>query len=111
MKKLNKTIFIISCFLTGCQMLTAWRSIPPPGGCDQCHTAAISNNWKISYQAPNLSDERNKQAFQTPEYNTRQMPDNSPSSLQVRKVQDLKCFECHSAPNPVHKSRSGKYHH
>lgn len=103
--------FVLSFCVGGCQMLTAWRSIPPPGGCDQCHTVAISNNWRVAYQAPNLSDERNTLAFQTPGYNMPPPADSTMSSLEVRKVQDLKCFECHRAPSEVHKDRAGRYHH
>ena len=101
----------IAVYCTGCSMLMAWRSIPPPGGCDQCHTVAISNDWKISYQPPILSDERNRKAFQTPEYNMPQSGLPSASSLELRKVQDLKCFECHKSPNSEHRKRSGRFHH
>ena len=94
----------------GCTMITSWKSIPPPGGCDQCHTVAISNDWKISYQPPILSDETGKLAFQTPAY-TMPQGDRQESSLEVRKVQDLKCFECHRSPSPVHKGRTGRFHH
>jgi hypothetical protein len=104
-------VALLAITLSGCQMLTAWRSIPPPGGCDQCHTAAISNDWKISYHAPNLSDERNREAFQTPEYNMQATGQTLPSSLEVRKIQDLKCFECHRSPNSEHRKRSGRFHH
>ena len=38
--------------VAGCAMFTAWKTIPPPGGCDQCHTVPISNNWQVTYQAP-----------------------------------------------------------
>lgn len=102
---------LLALYASGCSMLTAWRSIPPPGGCDQCHTAAITNDWRVSYQAPVLSDERNREAFQTPEYNMPQTGIPSTSSLELRKVQDLRCFECHNAPNAEHRKRSGKFHH
>jgi len=107
------TLSILSMMISlqGCSMFTAWRSIPPPGGCDQCHTAQINNNWKIAYKAPNLSDERNREAFQTPEYNLPSTGQGSPSSLEVRKIQELKCFECHKSPNSEHIKRSGRFHH
>jgi hypothetical protein len=64
----------------------------------------------LAYKAPILSDERNRTYFQTPEYN---MPraDQPESSLEVRKLEDQKCFECHKAPNAAHKGRMGHFHH
>lgn len=103
-------IFLCVLYVNGCAMFTAWKNIPPPGGCDECHTAAISNDWKISYQSPALSDERGRQAFQTPEYNQRPgaRPD---SSLELRKTEDSKCFDCHKSPDSMHKGRTGRFHH
>lgn len=97
-------------YVSGCAMFTAWKNIPPPGGCDECHTAAISNDWKVSYQAPILTDERGREAFQTAEYNQRRTgkPD---SSLQLRKTEDTKCFDCHKSPDSMHKDRAGRFHH
>jgi hypothetical protein len=91
-------------------MFGAWRSIPPPGGCDQCHSGAITNDWRVTYKAPILNDERGREAFQTSEYS---MPktDKPESTLEVRKVQELKCFECHKTPNKAHTTRSGRFHH
>jgi len=104
--------FVLALFLfvSGCAMFTAWQSIPPPGGCDQCHTLAISTNWQVAYKVAILSDERNRDFFKTPEYN---MPksDQPSSSLEVRKVEELKCFECHKAPNAAHRGRMGRFHH
>ncbi len=108
-------IFWLSCFFSvflicGCAMFKAWQAIPPPGGCDQCHTLPISANWQGAYKAPILSDERNREYFQTPEYN---MPrtDQPASSLELRKDQDQKCFDCHKSPNAAHKGRMGRFHH
>ncbi|HTP65539.1 MAG TPA: cytochrome C [Geobacteraceae bacterium] len=100
-------LFILSC---GCAMFSAWKSIPPPGGCDQCHTIPINSQWTVAYKTPILSDERNRDFFQTPEYNQR--PSDQPvSSLETRKVEDQKCFACHKSPDTAHKSRMGRYHH
>ncbi len=101
------TVFLLIC---GCAMFTAWQAIPPPGGCEQCHAVPINSNWKMVYQAPILHDERNRDYFQTPEYN---MPKaNQPaSSLELRKVDDLKCFDCHKSPDEAHKGRTGHFHH
>ena len=112
MSILNMLLVVaVTICVAGCTMLGAWKSIPPPGGCDQCHTAAINNDWKISYQAPILSDERNREAFQTPEYNMPVKGQTPASSLEVRKIQDLRCFECHKSPNAEHRKRSGRFHH
>lgn len=96
--------------LTGCAMFQAWKTIPPPGGCDQCHTVPISANWQVAYKPPILTDERGREYFQTSEYS---MPktDRPESSLELRKTQDLKCFDCHKAPNAAHKGRAGHFHH
>lgn len=103
-------LIVALALLSGCTMFKAWQSIPPPGGCDQCHTVAISNNWQIAYAAVALTDERNRLAFQTPQQT---VPDNRKpeSSLELRKVQESKCFECHRSPNAAHKGRMGRYHH
>lgn len=97
--------------LTGCSMFTAWKSIPPPGGCDQCHTVAIAANWKVSYQPATIADERGQLAFQTPQYNT-PIGQNQPGSpLESKKLEQQQCFVCHTAPTPAHRARSGRYHH
>lgn len=96
--------------LAGCTMLTAWKSIPPPGGCDQCHTLPISANWQVAYAPPVLSDERNREYFQT-EQHTMPRSDKPESSLELRKMEESKCFDCHKAPTQAHKERKGRFHH
>lgn len=96
--------------LVGCAMFTAWKAIPPPGGCDQCHTAPISNNWTVAYKAPTLSDEKDRKYFQTEKYNL-PATEKPASSLEIRKGADENCFECHRTPTPAHKGRTGRYHH
>lgn len=101
---------ILFTLLVGCNMFTSWQAVPPPGGCDQCHTTQISKNWFVAYQAPMLNDERNKLYFQTEKYS---MPNTSKpaSALETQKVEELKCFDCHKAPNMAHKGRTGRFHH
>ena len=103
-------VMLLPTALSACAMFTAWKSIPPPGGCDQCHTTPIGANWQVAYKAPILTDERNREYFQTPEYN---MPkqDRPSSVLDLRKVEELKCFECHKSPSPAHSGRTGRFHH
>ncbi len=110
-KRLSPFIIPAVILFTGCAMMSAWKSIPPPGGCDQCHTVPISTNWQVTYKAPFLTDESSTvQYFQTEAYT---MPrDDKPSSpLDVRKVEELRCFECHRSPSPAHKERAGRFHH
>ncbi len=92
-------------------MFTAWKAIPPPGGCDQCHTVPISENWTISYRPVDLTDETGKLSFQTEKGSMPATGNKGMSSLDLRKTQDLKCFECHKSPNKAHLERAGRYHH
>lgn len=103
-------IFAAVFVFVGCAMMTAWKAIPPPGGCDQCHSVPISANWAVAYKAPNLSDEKDREYFQTEQYNlpSKEKP---ASKLEVRKHQEEQCFECHRSPSSSHKGRTGKFHH
>lgn len=96
--------------ISGCSMFTAWKSIPPPGGCDQCHTVAISANWQASYKAANVADERGRLSFQTPEYNQPSLGGQT-SPLEAKKVEEKACFDCHKSPTQAHKERKGRFHH
>jgi hypothetical protein len=100
----------VSMIMAGCAMFSAWKSIPPPGGCDQCHTVAISANWQITYQAANVADERGRQFFQTPEYNLA-LKGKQQSPLEEKKVEEMACFDCHKAPSEAHRERKGRFHH
>lgn len=96
--------------LQSCAMFTAWRSIPPPGGCEECHTVPISANWQVSMKPVTLTDERNREPFQSPE-SLLPAADKPASSLEKQKIESLACFECHKAPDPGHADRKGKFHH
>ncbi|MDD2364716.1 MAG: cytochrome C [Desulfuromonadaceae bacterium] len=100
------SIFVIN----GCSMFTAWKSIPPPGGCDQCHTTPITANWQAMYKAPSIPDERGRLSFQTSEYNQPAIGGQD-SPLETKKVQEKACFDCHKSPTPAHKKRAGRFHH
>jgi len=110
MKFVLPLIFIVVACLGGCAMFTSWKSIPPPGGCDQCHTVAISTNWQVAYKPAIVADERTRQAFQTPEYNM-PPPGRQLSPIEEKKVEELRCFECHKSPTPAHRERKGRFHH
>jgi hypothetical protein len=91
-------------------MMTAWKAIPPPGGCDECHTVPISNNWRVAYQPPILHDEKDTLYFQTGKY-TMPATEKPKSAMELRKTTDENCFECHKAPSPSHVGRKGRFHH
>ncbi len=92
-KSLVPAVPLIVLITGGCAMFSAWKSIPPPGGCDQCHTMPISMNWQVAYKAPVLSSERNPNQpyFQTEQYTMPQVG-KPVSALETRKVEELKCF-------------------
>ena len=97
--------------LVGCNMFRAWQAIPPPGGCDQCHTVPISTNWSVSYKPVALTDESGKLSFQTEQYTMQNVDRKGTSTLDLRKTEEQRCFECHRSPNQAHKTKSGRYHH
>lgn len=104
------SVALVAILIDGCAMFTAWKSIPAPGGCDQCHTVALSTNWQVTYQAATVADERGRQSFQTPEYNQAASTIKG-SPLENKKVEELACFECHKTPTAAHKGRKGRFHH
>lgn len=105
-------VLLLAAGASSCAMFTAWKSIPPPGGCDQCHSVPIANNWQVTYKAPTLTDERGRPYFQTEQYTMTQTAGTRPQSdLDRRKVEEQRCFECHRAPSAAHKERLGRFHH
>jgi len=96
--------------LTACTMFKAWRSIPAPGGCDECHKVPISANWQISYKPAVLYDERGGHSFQQP---ASLMPasDKPATAQDKQKVEQVQCFECHNSPDATHKTMKGNFHH
>ena len=96
--------------ISGCALSHTLRSIPPPGGCDQCHTLAISTNWQVIYKPATVTDERGRLSFQTPEYNQPSLGGQQ-SPLEAKKVEEQACFDCHKAPTQAHKERKGRFHH
>jgi cytochrome c5 len=101
------TPVLLTAFLVGCAMIGSWKAIPPPGGCDQCHTKQISANWKVAYSPAMLTDETGKNPWQKPE--SVQPPQTSP--LEQKKVTEERCFRCHKSPNKAHSEYKGRYHH
>jgi hypothetical protein len=111
MKPFLPALLLLLFALSGCSMFTAWKTIPTPGGCDQCHTVSLSGNWQVAYKAATVSDERGQLAFQSPQQNTPIRQNQPSSALDLRKTSDSRCFDCHNAPTPAHKARRGNYHH
>ena len=111
MKTLLAALMTILLFsLTGCTMFSSWKSIPPPGGCDQCHSLPIGHKWKALYNPVTLSRHDNTEVFQTPDYNMPQT-DKPLSKMEIQKLEEAQCFDCHRSPSPAHKERKGKFHH
>lgn len=94
--------------LVGCAMFKSWKSIPPPGGCDQCHRVPIAYNWVLVYQPVTLNDESGKLAWQQPESLQTKTPTDR---LEQQKMTEQRCFRCHKGPNEAHSDRVGRYHH
>ena len=103
-------LFLAIFSLTACSMFTAWRSIPPPGGCDECHKVPITSNWQLSIKPVTLTDENNRLSFQTEEATMPRL-DKPASNIDRRKVEEVSCFACHNAPDASHKAMKGKFHH
>jgi hypothetical protein len=96
--------------LSACAMFTAWRAIPPPGGCDECHKVPISANWQVSYRPADINSDLHGASFQTPQ-SVLPPPERPASPEEKQKVEELTCFECHNSPDAVHKGMKGKFHH
>jgi hypothetical protein len=94
--------------LLGCAMFSAWKTIPPPGGCDQCHQLEISANWVASYRPVQLNDETGQYYWQKPES---VLGKAAPEMLEQQKVTEQRCFRCHKSPDRAHQERQGRYHH
>lgn len=111
MKQFFPALALLLIALSGCSMFTAWKSIPPPGGCDQCHTVEVAANWSVGYQPVALSNSQGQLPFQSPQYNTPIRSNQPASALELRKNEESRCFECHKSPNDKHTERTGRYHH
>lgn len=95
-------------FICGCAMFGAWKTIPPPGGCDQCHKLEISDNWTVAVGTARLTDEQGKNYWQQPESVLTAEPT---SPLEEQKITEQRCFRCHKEPDKAHRQYKGRYHH
>jgi hypothetical protein len=107
MKKTLAALLLLTGLACGCAMFGSWKQIPPPGGCDRCHSKPISADWQVAYSPPTLSDEGGKPAWQKPE--SVLPPQESP--LEQKKITEERCFRCHKGPNKAHVEYKGRYHH
>ncbi|WP_225072485.1 cytochrome C [Desulfuromonas sp. CSMB_57] len=93
--------------ILGCAMFTTWKAIPPPGGCDQCHTLPISANWQVTVSPVILGDETGRYHWQR---ETSVLPAEE-APIQQQKLVDEPCFRCHKSPSRAHTERLGRFHH
>lgn len=108
MKRTVTLLLVLSLAVLGCTMFRAWKAIPPPGGCDQCHTEPISNDWQVAYKPATINDETGRYAWQQPES---MAPPADRSRLEEKKLSEQRCFRCHKGPNRAHIEYQGRYHH
>jgi len=101
------TLILAGLTLGGCAMFLTAQSIPPPGGCDLCHKAAISSNWEAGITTATLNDELGRYNWQKPEA---MLPDPE-SPLEQQKITEQRCFRCHRGPDETHTTYQGRYHH
>lgn len=94
--------------LSGCAMFRSWTAIPPPGGCDRCHTVAISANWQATLTPVQLTREDGTPPWQQEES---VRTDASTSPVDQQLLSDERCFRCHREPNATHHEQRGRYHH
>jgi hypothetical protein len=100
-------LLTLAAFLVGCAMFGSWKAIPPPGGCDRCHTRPIKGDWQVAFSPVVLTDETGREPWQKQE----SVLPPEPSSLQQQKVTEERCFRCHKGPDRAHIEYRGRYHH
>ncbi len=107
MKRSVAILLVAGVTVWGCAMFRSWTAIPPPGGCDQCHTVPINNDWQLAYKPATINDETGRNAWQRPE----SIVPPEVSSLEEKKVTEQRCFRCHKGPDTAHAEYKGRYHH
>lgn len=107
MKFMLVTVVSAVITLCGCAMFSSWTSIPPPGGCDRCHTVAISANWRATITPVQLTGEDGKPPWQQKE----SVLSTPTSPVEQQLLSDEQCFRCHREPDGSHREQRGRYHH
>ena len=105
--KIFRALLLLVFLITGCAMFKSWQAIPPPGGCDKCHTKKISADWQVAYVPATIHSETGREPWQKPEAIL--PPETSP--LERMKITDERCFRCHKGPDRAHVEYKGRYHH
>ena len=103
----RRYVLLLFLFLSGCAMLTSWRAIPPPGGCDRCHQIPLTANWSAVYVPATMLDDEGHLPWQRPQPPVAAQS----SSLEERMLSEQPCFDCHQGPNRAHSGYKGRYHH
>lgn len=106
MTVLRRVTLLISLLLAGCAMFSAWKEIPAPEGCSECHQVSINGDWQVLYKPVDLNDETGRVGWQQP---SSLEPEDVPQ--QQREVLSQECFRCHRSPDNKHKAYKGNYRH
>ena len=106
MTVLRRATFLIALLLAGCAMFSAWKEIPAPEGCSECHQVSINGDWQVLYKPVDLNDETGRVGWQQP---ASLEPEVVPQ--QQREVLSQECFRCHRSPDNKHKEYKGNYRH
>jgi hypothetical protein len=107
--RMKKCLLLLlpAALIFGCAMMGAWKAIPPPGGCDQCHSLPINANWEVRATTVTLADEYGREPWQK---ETSVLPPET-APIQQQKVEGEPCFRCHKGPSRAHAERLGRFHH
>ncbi|PLX96387.1 MAG: cytochrome C [Desulfuromonas sp.] len=100
-------LFGVVLFCGACAMFSSWKSIPAPGGCDQCHRVPIAADWTVTLVPAKLHDETDQEHWQRA---NSVLPEQE-GRVEVQKVSERRCFRCHKGPNRAHADYQGRYHH
>jgi hypothetical protein len=103
---IRRATLLVTLLLAGCAMFSAWKSIPAPQGCSECHQVSISGDWQILYRPVDLNDETGKLGWQQP---ISLQPETIPQ--EQRELSSQTCFKCHRSPDKKHKQYKGSYRH
>lgn len=108
MGRTGSAAVLVFFLLVGCGMFGAWKAIPPPGGCEQCHAKQISADWQIVYRPADINDELDRYRWERPQAVA---PDEPAQQMEQTKVTEQRCFRCHKGPDKAHLEYKGRYHH
>ncbi len=112
--------------IAGCVAGHLTRDIPPPGGCDRCHTSRISSNWELAFTPVQIGREggvveardivlqevqrlpvHEKVPVRRLEVYAAQTPPETVGDAET----GIQCFACHKSPGPPHEKTRGQFPH